>query len=220
MHFADVAQIELVFVVVGKNGQRKKDKEKGHTHTHQGLLVPEGAILEPSGLGLRYHLMMERLQSLADNLTLDEVASLTDADIGRRRFDMSNVGWVGALSIVALFAAISQLIRALVADHLSAYQLPLAIVHVVVAFAAAAFFGELVYWQRRRGTWKPRLPIHLIARNLTPWFFAFFVVEFTLVTFFRAPNSVPWLTMAILFPWLVLPSRPPVPRARPPHPSP
>src|SRR5260221_9571820 len=147
MRLADVAQIELVFVfvVVGKNSERKNDEEKGHTQTHQSLLVPEGAILEPSGLGLRYHLMMERLQSLADNLTLDEVATLTDADIVRRRFDMSNVRWVGALSIVALFVAISQLIRALVADHVSAYQLPLAIVHVVVAFAAAAFFGELVY---------------------------------------------------------------------------
>jgi hypothetical protein len=150
---------------------------------------------------------MERLQSLSDNLTLDEVASLSDAEIVRRRFDMANVRWVGALSVVSLFIAISQLIRALVAAHPSAHQLPIAIAHVVVAFFAAAFFGEMVYWQRRGGAWKPRLPIHLIARNLTPWVLAFFVVEFALVTFFRAPNSVPWLTMAIMFPWLVLPIR-------------
>jgi serine phosphatase RsbU (regulator of sigma subunit) len=151
--------------------------------------------------------MMESLQSLGDNLTLDEVASLTDADIVRRRFDMANVRWVGALSVVSLFVAISQLIRALVDAQMSAYRLPLAIVHVLVAFAAAAFFGELAYWQRRRGAWKPRLPIHLIARNLTPWVLAFFVAEFTLLTFFRTRNTDPWLASAIIFPWLVVPIR-------------
>ena len=31
-----------------------------------------------------YHQTMERLQSLSDDLTLDEVASLTDAEIVRR----------------------------------------------------------------------------------------------------------------------------------------
>lgn len=174
----------------------------------------EAQIVEPScrhsrtlRRGLRYHLMMERLQSLSDDLTLDEVASLTDAEIVRRRFDMANVRWVGVLSVVALFVAISQLMRALFAAHPSAHQLPIAIAHVVVAFFAAAFFGELVYWKRRRGAWKPRLPIHLMARNLTPWVLTFFVVEFALGTFFRAPNSLSWLTMAMLFPWLLLPIR-------------
>ena len=75
---------------------------------------------------------MERLQSLADNLTLDEVASLTDSEIVRRRFDMANVRWIGVLSAITLFIAFSQLIRAMVKPDI--YLLPLAIASVIFAF--------------------------------------------------------------------------------------
>jgi hypothetical protein len=149
---------------------------------------------------------MERLQSLTDNLTLDEVATLTDAEIVRRRFDMANVRWIAALSVSTLFIAISQFIRAIVRAG-SAYLLPLSIAHVVFAFMAAAFFGELAYWQRRRGAWRPKLPIHLIARNLTPWVMTYFIAEFAFMTFFRPPNTDNWLAWAMIVPWLVLPIR-------------
>ena len=148
---------------------------------------------------------MERLQSLTDNLTLDEVATLSDSEIVRRRFDMANVRYIGALSIITLFVAIAHVIRAF--HKPSGFLVPLAMGHVLFAFTAAAFFGELVYWQRRRGEWTPRLPIHLIARNLTPWVMTYVIAEFAFLTFFRPRNTDSWMAFAMMVPWLVLPIR-------------
>jgi hypothetical protein len=150
---------------------------------------------------------MDPLQKLSENLTLDQVASLTDAEIVRRRYDSANARWMGALSAIAFFVAISEFFHALFSKTASAQMLPLAIAHVLFAFIAAAFFGELAYWERRRRAWKSRLPIHLIARNLTPWVMTFYVVEFTFVTFLREARSAEWIAWGIIFPWLVIPIR-------------
>ena len=142
-----------------------------------------------------------------ETLTLDEVASLTDAGIVRRRFDSGNIRWLGVLSALAFFVAVAQILQAVSEKPPQPYLISLAAGHLITAFLAAAFFGELSYWQRRHGAWKPRVPIHLIARNLTPWVVAFFVVEFTFVTFLRHPKSSSWIAWALIFPWLLTPIR-------------
>lgn len=143
-------------------------------------------------------------QNLSDALTLDQVAALTDEEMVRRRFDAGNIRWAGAFSSITFFIAVVQVLTALFTKKSGAHFLPVSLVHIVVASAAAAFFGELAWSQRKRARFRPRLPVHLLARNFTPWVLAFAITEFTLVTFYRSSNSDSWLGWAMLFPWLLI----------------
>jgi hypothetical protein len=122
----------------------------------------------------------------------------------RRRFDAGNARAMGAFSSVALFVAIGQLAMAEAGASLGRL-LPLAIAHVVFTFVGAPFFGELAYAQRHHGgKRKPHLPIHLIARNLTPWAIAFLVVEYAFLILFHSSRSTSWIGWAITFPCLMI----------------
>lgn len=150
---------------------------------------------------------LEPRRSLTESLTVDEIAALSDGELVRRRFDATNIRWTGALSLMALLAAFIQFVVALVSSKGAPHLLPLGFVHLLVALVFAGFFSELAYWQRRRGTWQPHLPVHLIARNLTPWVLAFVIVEFTLLSFARMRGSNAWLVWAMTVPFLAVPIR-------------
>ena len=144
---------------------------------------------------------------LSDNLTLDQIATLTDDEMIRRRFDASNIRWLGFVSAAAFVAALVQFFIALNHSRSGPFSLLLASIHLAVALVAGLFFGELAYSERRGGTRKPRVPIHLIARNLTPWVLAFFIVEFTFLTIFPSRQKDGWVAFAMLIPWLLIPVR-------------
>ncbi|MGZ8868175.1 MAG: PP2C family protein-serine/threonine phosphatase, partial [Thermoanaerobaculia bacterium] len=132
---------------------------------------------------------------------------LTDAEMVRRRFDASNIRWLGFVSGMAFVAALIQCFIALERMGTVPWILPQALLHLAMALVAALFFGELAYFERRGGTRKPRVPIHLIARNLTPWVIAFFITEFTLLTFFRSGSGNTWMPWAMVVPWMIVPVR-------------
>lgn len=142
-------------------------------------------------------------KKLSESLTVDQIAALTDTELIRRRFDAGNARALGAFSSVALLVAIGHLAMAEAGGSLHRL-LPLAIANVVFTFVGAPFFGELAYAQRYRATWKPHLPIHLMARNLTPWAIAFLVAEYGFLIFFHSPPSTSWIFWAIVFPWLMI----------------
>jgi hypothetical protein len=142
----------------------------------------------------------------SESLTVDQIAEFSDAEIIRRRFDAGNARAMGAFSSLALFASIVQLAVAGASRSLGRL-LPLAVAHVAFALIAAAFFGELAYAQRPRGGWTPRLPIHLIARNLRPWAIAFLVVEYGFLILFHSTGSTSWIGWAIIVPWFMIPVR-------------
>jgi hypothetical protein len=144
---------------------------------------------------------------LSDNLTLDQIATLTDDEMIRRRFDASNIRWLGFVSAAAFVAALIQFFIALNHSRSAPFALLLASIHLAVALVAGLFFGELAYSERRGGTRKPRVPIHLIARNLTPWVLAFFIVEFTFLTIFPSRQKDGWVAFAMIIPWLLIPVR-------------
>jgi hypothetical protein len=142
-----------------------------------------------------------------ESLTVDQIAALSDSELIRRRFDAGNARAMGAFSSVALLVAIAQLAMAETTGSMSRL-LPLAVAHVVFTFVATPFFGELAYAQGRPGgKRKPRLPIHLIARNLTPWAIAFLVVEFAFLILFHKSGTDTWIAWAIVCPWLMIPIR-------------
>lgn len=145
------------------------------------------------------------MKKLSDSLSIDEVASLTEAEMVRRRFDTGNIRWIGLLSVPAAIIGFAQVLIAIFGRTDGPHLLPVAITHFFTASVALLFFGQLARWQRSRGTWTPRLPVHLLARNLTPWVLAFLISEFTLITFFRDFDSNGWIGAAILFPWLLVP---------------
>ncbi|HVS33786.1 MAG TPA: PP2C family protein-serine/threonine phosphatase [Thermoanaerobaculia bacterium] len=147
------------------------------------------------------------LRKFSDTLTVDQIASLSDGDMVRRRFDTGNIRWVGALSVLALLVALIQMLTSLLGKEMEGHLPPLGVAHFVVAAAGAAFFTQLALAERRRGTWKPQLPVHVMARNLTPWVIAFLLVEFSFLTFFHERNSDAWMVWAMLFPWLLIPVR-------------
>ena len=150
---------------------------------------------------------MKRARKLSDNLTLDQIATLTDDEMIRRRFDASNIRWLGFVSAAAFVAALVQFIIALNHARSAPIAMVLAGTHLGVALVAGLFFGELAYSERRGGTRKPRVPIHLIARNLTPWVLAFFIVEFTFLTIFPSRQKDGWVAFAMIVPWLLIPVR-------------
>jgi hypothetical protein len=147
---------------------------------------------------------MERLRGFADALTIDQLAALSDAEMIRRRSDTTNVRWLALVSTAAFLVSIGQFLAAVFSSHPEAHLLPVAIAHFLFAITSAAFFGELALAQRRRGSWNPRLPVHLISRNLTPWVIAYLIVEFALLTMFRHRNSDGWLAWGMVFPWLLI----------------
>lgn len=150
---------------------------------------------------------MARSRKLSDNLTVDEIAALTEADMVRRRFDMSNVRWIGVLSVVTFVISFVEVMMALFDKGMAPHVPPFAVAHFFMALAAVGMFGELAYSERRRGTKGPRLPVHLLSRNLTPWVLTFFLVEFTFLTLFRSPDRGTWLAAAMLVPWFAVPVR-------------
>jgi hypothetical protein len=142
----------------------------------------------------------------SDSLTVDQIAAFTDAEMIRRRFDAGNARAMGAFSSLALLVAIGQLAMAGASASLR-HLMPLAIANVVFTLVGTAFFGELANAQRPRGAWTPRLPIHLIARNLTPWAIAFLVAEYAFLILFHGSGSSSWIGWAIVVPWLIVPVR-------------
>lgn len=149
---------------------------------------------------------MNDFKRLTDPLTLEEIAGLTDAEMIRRRFDRNNARYVGVLATLMLVYAFVEAVRVSVATNLQSHMLPVAIGHILFTIAAAAAFGELAYAERRSG-WKPRLPVHLIARNLTPWVLTFVIVHFTFAVFCRTRASNDWFALGFIVPWIVIPMR-------------
>jgi hypothetical protein len=143
---------------------------------------------------------------LSDNLTVDQIAGLTDADMVRRRFDRENIRWASVLGALTLVVATFQVMVAL-GKSLGANLLPLALANFVLAICAAAFFGELAFSERRRDGKPPRLPVHLLSRNFTPWLLSYIVVEFLFLMIIHKRGSDAWLAWAMIVPWFVIPVR-------------
>lgn len=150
---------------------------------------------------------MRPAPKLSDTLTVDQIATITDQEMIRRRFDAGNIRWLGFVSAAAFVAAFVQFLIAFDRVRTAPYVMSMAIVHLAIALVAAVFFGELAYFERRGGTRRPRVPIHLISRNLTPWVFAFFIVEFTLLTIYPSAQQNTWVVWAMVVHWLIIPVR-------------
>jgi hypothetical protein len=150
---------------------------------------------------------MDWLRRLSDTLTLDEIGSLTESEMVRRRFDASNTRWAGFIAPLAFGTAFVQLMMALFGGAEAPHLLPMAIAHFLFAAAGAAAFSELAMARRRKGVWKPRLPLRPLALNPTPWLLTFVVVEFVFVTSFREPTSEAAVAWGAIVPWLIVPLR-------------
>ncbi|HEU4522609.1 MAG TPA: PP2C family protein-serine/threonine phosphatase [Thermoanaerobaculia bacterium] len=146
---------------------------------------------------------MLRLSGLTETFTIEQLAAMTDEEMVRRRFDAGNVRYMTALTMLAFVTAIFQVFIGAFSRSAAAYQLPIAILHLVVAGAAAASMGEMVRAGGRVAR-RSRLPVELIARNLTPWILGFLVVEYALLTVFRQRGSHAWLVWAFIFPWFLI----------------
>jgi hypothetical protein len=150
---------------------------------------------------------MFRSKKPSESLAIDQIAAFTDSDIIRRRFDADNTRAMAAFSLGALLLAFAHLA---IAETVRTFGrlLPFAIAQIAFSLPAAAAFGELAYAQRQRGRWKPRLPLDLLARNLTPWAVGFLVVEYGFLVFFQSASnsrsSGAWFAWAFLIPWLML----------------
>src|SRR4051812_6148962 len=127
---------------------------------------------------------MRRWPLFSDTLTVDEITTMSDQEAVRRRFDVSNIRLFGALTPIFFLTAAAQLMIC-VAHREAPHLLPVAIVHFAFALVAGLFFGELSYDERKRGTWKPRMPVHILRRNLSAWVVSYLIIEFALLTAFR-----------------------------------
>jgi serine phosphatase RsbU (regulator of sigma subunit) len=144
---------------------------------------------------------------MIETLTLDEVAVLTDAEAVRRQFDLSNARLMGVATALLFVFSVGKFFHALASPNAAPHVMPLAIVHVVFMLLSALMFGELAYADRRRGTWKPHMPVHLMRPNLTAWVVSFLVIEFSLLVSVRSPANEAWITWSMVFPWIVVPLR-------------
>ena len=144
---------------------------------------------------------------MTEALTLDEIATLTDSEAVRRQFDLTNARLMTIITTLFFIFSIGKLIHALSSPSAAPHVTPLAIVHVLFMAAAGAFFGELAYADRRRGTWKPRLPIHLMRSNFAAWMVGFLITEFALLISVRSPPNDAWMMWSMIFPWVLVPLR-------------
>ena len=92
---------------------------------------------------------MRPAPKLSDTLTVDQIATITDEEMIRRRFDAGNIRWLGFVSAAAFVAAFVQFLIAFDRVRTAPYVMSMAVVHLAIALVAAVFFGELAYFERR-----------------------------------------------------------------------
>lgn len=142
---------------------------------------------------------MLRLSGLPETLTIEQLASMTEEEMVRRRFDAGNARYVTVLTFLALATAIFQMIFA---ARTAAYLVLIAFLHLVFAGASTATMVSLAR-RRRRGAPLPR-GIAAIARNLTPWVLTFLIVEFAMLIVLSERESNVWMVWAFTFPWFLI----------------
>ncbi|HEX7705319.1 MAG TPA: SpoIIE family protein phosphatase [Thermoanaerobaculia bacterium] len=147
---------------------------------------------------------MNRPNQRTDHLTVEQVASMSDAAVVRRRFARSNVRWAAVVALLALLAAAGQFVTAFFGEGATVYMRVIASMHLVWAVGSAALFGELAATELRGAGRKRRLPVHLSLRNVTPWVMTYVMVEFGFLIFFRSSGSVMWVGWTLAFPWILV----------------
>lgn len=149
---------------------------------------------------------MDWLRRMHDPIGVDEIASATDEDLIRRRFDRSNVLTLTLISLVLFVAACSQVAMTGEPRYREPHLVVIALVHLLAAGLGLASFGGLSRGLRD-GTRRPLLPLHVFAANLTPWIIGFLILEFVLVSLFSGGRGNGWTAWGFVFPAMVIPVR-------------
>jgi hypothetical protein len=155
--------------------------------------------------------MMKRTRATTESLTIEEIAAMTDAEAVRRQFDASNTRIMSMLTSLLFIASIPLLIHALSRSR-EPHIPPVAILTFVFGIVTAAFYGELAWFEKRRGKKKARLPVHLMQENLSAWIVWTFLIGFALLSSVRGPRDPVWIACSVIFPWALVLVRLPVSR--------